>query len=338
MGLQKYFKKFNDNIKLTKAEHDDLMEKRDILIGKLQTSDKLSSFDKYDQGSYAMNLGVKPIDDRQYDIDVALRFHANKDETDPFDYKDAIREVLEKHTEYKTTIKDPCVTVTYKKDGEPAYHVDLVPYVYTDYSDTDSQMFISKGKTKETAVWEEADPVGLVDYINNSIEQGDKRDQFRRVIRYLKKWKMLRFPQTGHGEPPSIGITLMAVEGFSYALENDLEALLSVCHAIQNKYFYTGSDNNGCPQYAIRCTMPECLKFEPESNVFHKMTSAQMTGFKQKLDSLTEALEDVSAEPDLVEQCRILNRIFGDEFEVPDVRSVSRQQPKTFIPATSVSG
>ena len=27
-------------------------------------------------------------------------------------------------------IKKPCVTVTYKKDGEAAYHVDLVTYVY----------------------------------------------------------------------------------------------------------------------------------------------------------------------------------------------------------------
>lgn len=338
MGLQEQFKKFNSNIKLTNIEHDDLMSKRDILLGKLSGSEELPGFEKYDQGSYAMHLGVKPIEGRQHDIDVALRFHSNEDGTEPFEYKDAIYRVLEHHTEYGAEIKKPCVTVTYKRKDEPAYHVDLVPYVYADCNDADSQMFISKGETEETAIWERADPVGLVDYIESAVEQGDERDQFRRIVRYLKRWKMLRFLKMGHGEPPSIGVTLIAADNFSYAPEDDLQALRTVCSAIQDRFFFARYDGNGFPQYDIKCGMPDGLKFEPGSDVFGKMTLVQKTGFKQKIDNLSNVLEDVSVELDLVEQCRLLKGVFGDEFEVPDVRAVSRRQPRSFIPSTSSSG
>ena len=55
--------------------------------------------------------------------------------------------MLKNHTEYGTKIKKPCVTVTYKKDGEAAYHVDLVTYVYEDKDDSDSQLYLARGKT-----------------------------------------------------------------------------------------------------------------------------------------------------------------------------------------------
>lgn len=42
------------------------------------------------------------------------------------DLKEKIRDLLKNHTEYGAKIKKPCVTVTYKKDGEAAYHVDLM--------------------------------------------------------------------------------------------------------------------------------------------------------------------------------------------------------------------
>ena len=125
----------------------------------------------------------------EYDIDVALRFSANKDDYDPIELKEKICEILKNHTDYGAEIKKPCVTVTYKKDGEAKFHVDLVTYLYADKDDENSQLYIAKGKDKDSQECEEADPKGLVDYINGSVEIGEKRHQFRRVVRYLKKWK-----------------------------------------------------------------------------------------------------------------------------------------------------
>lgn len=117
--------------------------KRDILIQKLRDSGDLPGFDKYDQGSYGMHLGTEPVEDREYDIDVGLRFNVNKSDYTPMQLKETICNILENHTEYGAKIKKPCVTVTYKKNGEPSYHVDLVVYTYDDKTDTQSQMYLA---------------------------------------------------------------------------------------------------------------------------------------------------------------------------------------------------
>ena len=77
MSLQKYFKDFNDAIRLDFDVNSELSEKRDILLKKLKNSEKLPSFNKLVQGSYAMHTGVESID-KEYDIDVALRFNVKK--------------------------------------------------------------------------------------------------------------------------------------------------------------------------------------------------------------------------------------------------------------------
>lgn len=51
-------------------------------------------------------------------------------------------------------------------------------------------MYIAKGESEDSQEWEEADPKGLVDYINDKVEQGKERDQFRRIVRYLKNGKI----------------------------------------------------------------------------------------------------------------------------------------------------
>lgn len=47
-----------------------------------------------------MYLGVEPLD-KEYDIDVGLRFHANCDDYEPMDLKNKIYELLKGHTEYE---------------------------------------------------------------------------------------------------------------------------------------------------------------------------------------------------------------------------------------------
>ena len=47
----------------------------------------------FDQGSYSMYLGVEPLD-KEYDIDVGLRFQVNCDDYAPMDLKDKIYDLL----------------------------------------------------------------------------------------------------------------------------------------------------------------------------------------------------------------------------------------------------
>lgn len=337
MSVQSEFKKFNDKIRADFEVKKELSDKRDILLGKLRNNDELPSFKELNQGSYAMCTGIEPEDDSEYDIDVALRFSANKDDYDPIELKEKICEILKNHTDYGSEIKKSCVTVTYKKDGEAKFHVDLVTYLYDDKDDEKSQLYIAKGKDKDSQEWEGADPKGLVDYINGSVEVGEKRNQFRRVIRYLKKWKNRKFSNTDHANPPSIGITLIAADNFNYYEEDDLSSLINVVEAIINKFSYEGKNDFGRDMYRICLSLPNSLKFKFGNNIFEKMSVALMTDFKDKIEKLKKDLVEVRDEADELEQYKKLNKIFGDDFEIPEAKNSAKKQ-FDYIPSSSASG
>lgn len=351
MSIQKYFKEFNKKIKMDYDVKNELKDKRDILLGILRNADELPAFTEYNQGSYSMYLGVEPLD-KEYDIDVGLRFHTDCSNYEPMDLKDKIYELLKDHTEYGAKIKKPCITVTYKEDGEAAYHVDLVVYTYEDKDDTSSQLFLARGKNSESdeTYWEKSDPVGLVNYVNdkyNGDEFKDDREQFRRVIRYLKRWKNRRFSSSGNAEPPSIGITLIAVDKFESSknydyleekyVYDDLDAVLNFAKEIKNLFTIKGISDSGRVLYNIEYYIPATLKFETDTNIFKKMSDNYMTDFKEKIDSLVTDLENVKNETDEVEQCEKLRKIFGDDFPVPEKKNAAKQQ-RNCIPPVSSSG
>lgn len=337
MSIQSEFIKFNDKIRTDFETKEELGEKRDVLLDKLRNNTELPAFNELNQGSYAMYTGIDPEDGEEYDIDVALRFNANKSEYDPIDLKNKIYDTLKNHTDYGAKIKKPCVTVTYKKEGEAKYHVDLVVYLYENKDDNNSQLYIAKGKGKDNQKWEKADPKGLVDYLNDKIEKGEKRDQYRRTVRYLKKWKNLKFSNTGNANPPSIGITLMTADNFTYYEEDDLNALINSLKRILDKFCFVNISESGRHLYRINLSLPISLRFEYGIDVFEKMSDIQMTDFRDKLIKFKNDLLEVQNEVDEQEQYKKLNIIFGEDFEILETNNSAKKQ-FNYIPPTSASG
>lgn len=347
MTLQKQFEKFNRNIKMDYDENSELASKRDILINKLKADEDLPSFTVINQGSYAMYTGVKPLDNKDYDIDVGLRFNVNKDDYKPLELKEKVYEILKDHTDYGAEIKQPCVTVTYKKNGNIGYHVDLVVYAYEDKSDTNSQMYLARGKSgsePENKKWEESDPMGLKDEIMGKFDDEGEREQYRRIIRYLKRWKNKVFKSNGNSEPPGIGITLLAYEKFEpkYKIAdnvslskqyNDLDALIYLVQQIKSMFLYQTYKNNRF-LYRIKLNLP----VTPKTDVFFKMTDIQMTDFKDEIEKLLNNLNEVKNEAEVVEQCKKLKDIFGDDFEVPEKKATAKKQSYMFAPNSSSGG
>ena len=345
MSIQNQFEKFNEKIRLSSKKLDELREKRDVILGKLRDNKDLPSFEEFGQGSYRMRTEVEPID-KEYDIDVGLRFNVNKkDYGDPLTLKKQIRDILKNHTEYGSQIKNPCVTVTYKKDGETAYHVDIVTYTYEDKENKESQLYLARGKEfakNENIKWEEADPLGLIDKIENRYSGLDK-EQYKRIIRYLKRWKNLNFSSEGNNEVPGIGITLLAYnlfvpsKNYDYLEDeyeySDLDALICFIKEIKNKFILKyDPESNDC-KYSISLNLP----VQPYTDVFTQMTLNQTNNFKNKIYKLYDDLIIVKDEADIIEQCKKLHEIFGEDFEVPEKKEESKLQ-KNFIPPTSASG
>ena len=163
----------------------------------------------------------------------------------------------------------------------------------------------------------------------------------------MKRWKNLKFNSSGNAEPPSIGITLIAADKFEVSrtydyLEekwkyDDLEALIGFAKEIQNLFTFQGVSDNGRLLYRIKYPLPSSLSFEDDTDVFKKMTDIYMTDFKDKIDKLITDLEAVKKEVDEVEQCKLLNKIFGDDFKVPETKDASKKQ-MNYIPSSSSSG
>ena len=326
INLQKEFLDFNDNIKLSYDDNSELREKRDILLRKLEAniSKDAASFTHFNQGSYAMMTGIKP-DMGDYDIDVGLRFSLTRaDYPDPVIVKQWVYDALNGHTK-KVEIRRSCVTVTYQEDGEDAYHVD-----FACYADENANLYIGKGKKNSDdslRYWEESDPLGLLDKMNNLFSDAEERAQFRRVIRYMKKWKNKSFGSSGNGVPTGIALTALAYDKFSpqntYNVVtkkrefDDFAALKSFVKSIRDS-FVISYDNSESKYYY---TISQKLFVSPYNDLFSKMTKKQQNDFHDKICNMIDKLENAEKQTKKAEACRILTEVFGSEFPVTVERS-----------------
>ncbi|MGD1904146.1 MAG: cyclic GMP-AMP synthase DncV-like nucleotidyltransferase [Geitlerinemataceae cyanobacterium] len=222
MSLQSKFLEFHDRIKIDFEGSEPLREKRDLLLHDLQAglknifSGKPPSFTYLNQGSYALATGVEPLADGDYDIDVGIIFDFTRSEYQPVQVKGWICQALQRSTR-TVEMKRPCVRVQYFLNQTEFFHVDLAIYAteYASYTQK-KELFIAKGypgSLESKKIWEESDPFLLKKLIKSKFSEGD-RSQFRRIIRYLKRWKDYSFNSTANGKPTGIAMTAICYEVF----------------------------------------------------------------------------------------------------------------------------
>ena len=193
--LHKQFQDFHNAIKLDK-ESNQLKAKRDILEADIK--DKLpeklkgigidvnkSDLHFFDQGSYRQSVSTGIVTDSP-DRDVAVDFELEIDtHTDPRKIKKCVRDALKIQNRRNPLIKEPCVTVKYMQAGEEKLHID-----FPIYAKHNGNYYLARGKEfSESYKWEQCDPHGLNDHLDN-LFSGVKGNQLRRIVRYLKKWKL----------------------------------------------------------------------------------------------------------------------------------------------------
>ncbi len=345
--VQKQFDQFNEAIKLKRFEENQtLREKRDIIRRKLRErlpgvfaahGEECPAFFFRDQGSYKMGTGIKPLDD-DFDIDQGLYFViATTAYPDPVVLKRRVHEALDGHTD-SVRIRRPCVTVTYHEEGEPIYHVDIA--VYSDGSaNPDGNSQLAKGReysTPEHRYWEASDPQGLIDKIDERFKGNDAK-QFRRGVRYLKRWKGEKFSGEGNVAPLGIGLTVATYDDLAtvYTDEaagkpDDLEALRRLVGKILGRFSRVfGAGGN----LAWRLVVP--LPVEPGNDLFEQMTDTQMAGFEEKLQALRDALEAATDEIDPVEACKTLQGVFGEDFPIPEKEETAKRHASAIVSSSN---
>ena len=330
VNLQSEFEEFHEKIKLKEYdENSTLREKRDILLDKLKKniSDEAASYTTFNQGSYAMGTGIKP-EDGDYDIDVGIRFDIDKnDYPNPIEPKQWVYDALEGHTN-DVKIRRSCVTVTYQNGDEPIYHVDFAIYAN---NNPDGNMYIAKGKKNsnpENKKWEESNPEELIDIIKNKYSDAEDRKQFRRVIRYMKKWKSHNSYLAGNGAPTGIAITILAYDLFEISKKydpyagkyvyDDFSALKNFVQKVKSQFVYSYCTE----EQGYYHTISQLLPVEPYNDLFSKMTVKEMQTLYEQITAMEEKLIEVKNKDKKSEACEILVKMFGEDFPIKSDRSI----------------
>lgn len=336
MSIQARFNKFHDKIKLSRedSEYKDAREKDDSILKDIKTALKDEGYpviEDFLQGSMSTATAVKnPGED--FDIDRATVIASEGSPEDPVEIKKIVLGVLEDRGFKNAKIKKPCVTADYASKN---LHIDIP--IYRE-KDGDYELAVGKkNSNNENKEWSKSDPKGLKDWINDSSNylgsSSKKLEQYKRLVRYLKRWRDNKFSADVAKKVFSIALTVMAKEQFKPYLDdnekaNDLISLRNSVEAILNGgYFsYQGDD-----QYKVKVDLPK----SPWRDIFNDSSVNTGTQFYNKLKSLKAKLIEAIDEEDLIKQCKILNKVFGDDFEVP---SSATNNKKATYSSAGISG
>jgi hypothetical protein len=348
-NVQKQFEAFHEAIKLGKFDENQILrDKRDIIRQKLEDQlleifemhgQECPVFSFRDQGSYALDTGIKPLDG-DYDIDQGLYFEVcYTDYPDPVVLKQRVYEVLEKYTQ-NIRIRQPCVTVFYQLADEPIYHVDIAVYS-SESKNPDGKARLARGKSysaPENRYWEISDPEGLSATIFVRFDKETAREQFRRIVRYLKRWKDVNFLSDGNAAPRGIALTIAAYDylqetfsDFFSRVHDDLRALRTLISTLLRRFTYEWDETE---QTFVRRLVVK-LPVEPGNDLFERMTNNHMEDLEAKLKALLKALDAAADAVDPIEACERLQDVFGDDFPVPSKEETAKQHRPAIVSSGS---
>lgn len=329
--IQSKFLQFHDAIKLRHFnENETLREKRDIIRRKI--TERLSvvfeqegmdcpSYEFEDQGSYSFGTGIKPLDG-DFDIDQGLYFDTPISKwPEPVKLKELVYKTVENHTQ-KVSVRRSCITVFYSINDEPCYHVDVAIYSNSD-SNPSGMAHIAKGKLNSSLsnrIWEISNQADLENLIKSKYS-GEDAAQFRRVVRYLKRWKDYQKSKEELASITGIALTILVYNHFTpqykdyfsksqddlLALKSTLDNYVSMLITGTNKIF---------------------LPVAPYNNLLEKLTEKQLLEFKNKTLEFQQSLERAYQDSDPIRSCSELREMFGEDFpETTLEESASKNAP-----------
>lgn len=351
-NIQNHFLDYHDAIKLGHFDENDVLRtKRKTVVKALADGLKKiyeakdedpPKFCDFAQGSYSLYTGIKPIETASgldYDIDVGIVFEGSTTTyADPVALKQLVHDALDGHTD-NVKMRHSCVTVNYKA----GYHVDLAIYVHPEMSIT-GELPLAKGRPGSLAknkYWEPNEPLKLKDEIGRIFSNEKDRAQFRRVIRYLKRWRDLKYKgEMGDAAPVGVGLTISGLTMFSASIdsvsstEDDLQAILGFVSNLLLKFSdnqWSEKDNSFGRRIVVY------VPFAPRKDVFWKMTNNNMGKFERRLKALKDVLETAIGKTDCYDASEILRKELGEDFPLcikkSDTKESAQQWPRVIVPS-----
>ena len=339
MGIQSHFDKFHNKIKLGRKDdaYRHARERDDSITKAVKESFKEAGYpvaSDFIQGSLATDTAIIAIAGDS-DVDRALVLNADDAPSNPVDPKQNALEVLEKRGFKNAKIKKPCVTADYVSEN---LHID-----FPIYKESNEQYYLAIGKQnsdESNREWSDADPRGLIDWVKGRFVHGDsnsnKHDQYRRLVRYLKRWRDWKFSDNVVAKVYSIGLVVMVNECFSPSfnedgLRQDMIALRQTVENILNANYFT-KVADGTYRVVVR------LPVKPWRDIFDGSSIDTGTQLRNKLIQLKNKLLEAENLDDEHKQCKIMNDLFGNDFVVPEPPSRPSKSNKAIYPTAGAVG
>jgi len=191
----------------------------------------------------------------------------------------------------------------------------------------DNKVYLAKGKPgslEENKVWEESNPKDLINEIRDHLSDVEDRKQFRRIVRYLKRWKDVNF-NNGSGKPTGIALTSCVYHWLTIQRDvdlfdgkrtyRDLDALIDIVSRMHSNFVNEIVEVDG--EYKSMPRLKVDLPVKPYPELFQKMTSKQMVTFKERLETLLDKLQEAKDQSDPTDAAEILQSQFGSDFPIP---------------------
>lgn len=319
MAIQTHFTKFHNKIKLTRESdaYSDARKKDSSILSEIRKAFSDEGYpivDDFFQGSFSTNTAIHSLDD-DFDIDHAVVIDRDKAPENPVDTKKTVMKVLNNHGFKNAKIKKPCITADYSGLN---LHIDI-----TVYSKSSDSYKLAVGKAcsgEDHREWSNSDPKGLRDWINETKDYADSpndtQQQFIRIVRYIKRWRDYNFSPVVRSKVFSIGLTVMIKERFEPHFDedgkpDDLQALKATVDNILNHNYFLLA---GIDKYKVSVYLP----VTPRRDIFDGSSVDTGTQLRNKLSTLQTKLDDACNEINEVKQCKIFNKLFGDDFKVPE--------------------
>jgi len=307
--VQGLFERFHSDIRTYYEINATLRQKKDIIVDRVKkhlAANKRPTCQPFIQGSYKMKVGIVPLGGTEYDIDVGLRFSFDENTYTAKEVRGWILEAVTGHTE-DVKEKASCIRVTYK-DG---FHVDLVCYSWWD----DPLGFEQYCLAHKSKGWRPADPPALVEHVRRArIPFGGNQDtltqtdQFRRVVRYLKRWNDNAIRGESKDKPSGLALVLLTEK-----------------HLLTPERTWDGSPDDRAAVERVASTAANifgritAIKPTPEGeDMFGMISEGGMNTLKERFARLYDALVFAREASNAKEACKELKKVFGDDFPSPD--------------------
>jgi hypothetical protein len=306
MNLQTNFIKFYNTIKFDQeSNRKQLIAKRKQLVEDIRRYLNEQGLPKlkevYNQGSYGVGTGTKPIKGRDFDIDVGLVFDiAVKDYKDPTVVKKWVEKAINRYHHGQAEMLPACVRVNYRR-----YHVDFAIYGL----DNNVKMIAKgqKGSQANNKYWERSPSKKLKEKLKKNKLGGQQKAQYRRLIGYLKRWKDEHFKATTNEAPTGIALTTIVYQWLQPQFDknenaNDLKALCVVLKQAKSN------------QYGLDIRLP----VDPKNKLFEDInqSSKHRKKYMECMKKLYTAVQQARQSQNAAQAAQLMREQFGSDFPI----------------------